>query len=76
MKSISEQEVRSWEKGIPELAGHALENAYKKALRAGSSVLEVVGNQLVESYPDGSRKVLKDLPKARYFKTGTKFRIG
>ncbi|MFW9606413.1 MAG: hypothetical protein ACMV0I_07690 [Pseudomonas sp.] len=76
MKPMTELEICSLEKGIPELACRAIENAYKKALKAGSNVLEVIGNQLVETSPDGSQKVLKELPKAREFKVGTKFRIG
>lgn len=58
------------------LACRTSENAYKKALKAGSNVLEVIGNQLVETSPDGSQKVLKELPKACEFKVGTQFRIG
>ena len=50
------------EEHIPELADSAFRQAYWKALAEGSKVLKVEDGFLIEVSPDGSKKVLKQLP--------------
>lgn len=56
---LSEQEITKLDSRLPELAGRALKNAYRRTLAAGYSVLEVANGKLVESRPDGSRREIK-----------------
>ncbi len=64
MKTLNEKSMRNLEGLIPELAEGAVKQAYLNALALGNTVIEAVNGQLVEFYPDGSSKVIKDLPKA------------
>lgn len=75
MKELSERTMRALEERIPELASGAVKQAYVQALVSGSNVLEVINGQLVESHPDGSRKVLRSLAPALRVKPGSKRRI-
>lgn len=75
MKTLSEKAMRALENSIPELASGAVKQAYVRALAAGSSVIEVIGGQLVESQPDGSHKVLKTLAPPIHVKPGSKHRV-
>jgi hypothetical protein len=45
MKTLNEKAMRALENSIPELASGAVKQAYVRALAAGSSVIEVIGNQ-------------------------------
>ena len=56
---LTEKEIQNLEKEIPNLADTAFRQAYFNALSSGSSVLIVENNELVEVFPDGSRKVIK-----------------
>ncbi|NDA91376.1 MAG: hypothetical protein EBY20_10870, partial [Alphaproteobacteria bacterium] len=56
---LTEKEIQNLEKEIPNLADTAFRQAYFNALSSGSSVLIVENNELVEIFPDGSRKVIK-----------------
>jgi len=49
------------EEHIPGLADAAVKQAYWQALATGSSVLVSEEGALVEIFPDGTRKVLKQL---------------
>lgn len=75
MKTLNEKAVRALEKNIPELAAGAVKQAYVRALAAGSSVVEVMDGQLVESRPDGSHKVLKAIEPPIHVKPGSKRRL-
>lgn len=75
MKTLNEKAMRVLEGSIPELASGAVRQAYIRALASGSTVVEVIDGQLVESRPDGSHKVLKTLPPAIPVKPGSKRRI-
>ncbi|MCL2458083.1 MAG: hypothetical protein FWF31_04395 [Desulfobulbus sp.] len=46
---------------IPELAEGAVKQAYCKNLAAGRKMVEAVNGQLIESFPDGSSRVIKPL---------------
>lgn len=61
--NINEASMRFLEENIPELADAAIKQAYWQALASGSSVLVCENDVLVETFPDGSRKVLKQLTK-------------
>jgi hypothetical protein len=61
MRQLDEQDMSYLEGRIPELAEGAIKQAYCKTLIAGGRVVEAVNGQLVESHPDGSSKVLKNL---------------
>lgn len=59
--SMTEESMRYLEEHIPILADAAVKQAYWQALATGSSVLVSEEDALVEIFPDGTRKVLKQL---------------
>lgn len=59
----SEASIEYLENHIPELADAAFRQAYWQALAAGSSVMVADGGQIVEVFPDGNRKVVKQINK-------------
>jgi hypothetical protein len=61
MRKLDEKEMSYLEGRIPELAEGAVKQAYCKTLAAGRRVVEAVNGQLVESHPDGSSKVIRNL---------------
>lgn len=61
MKELDEQAMSYLEARIPELAEGAVKQAYCNNLAAGRKVVEAVNGQLVESFPDGTSKVIKPL---------------
>jgi len=61
---LSEQSIRYLEEHIPDLAEAAFKQAYWQALADGSSVLEVDDNAIVEVFPDGTRKIIKQIGAA------------
>lgn len=63
MKPLNEKTMSYLENRIPELAEGAVKKAYCKTLASGNKVVEAVNGQLVESQPDGTHKVIKNLPK-------------
>ena len=59
----SKASIEFLENHIPELADAAFRQAYWQALAAGSSVMVADGGQIVEVFPDGDRKVVKQISK-------------
>lgn len=59
--SMTEESMRFLEEHIPDLADAAVKQAYWQALATGSSVLVSEDGELVEIFPDGTRKVVKHL---------------
>lgn len=59
---MDEKTILFLEEHIPELADVAFKQAYWQALAEGSKVLKVENNCLVEVSPDGSPKMIKELP--------------
>jgi len=57
----TEKELDFLENHIPALAQNALNKAYVDALSRGSSVLETIGNHIVEIFPDGTKKIIKTI---------------
>ncbi len=58
---LSEKALDYLEEHIPELAEVAFKQAYWAALASGSSVLMSENDDLVEIFPDGTRKFIKRL---------------
>jgi hypothetical protein len=61
MEKLDEETVSNLERRIPELAEGAVRQAYSKTLASGRKVVEAINGQLIESHPDGSSRVLKDI---------------
>ena len=61
---LSEEAMSFLEEHIPELADVAFKQAYWSALASGSSVLVSENGDLVEVFPDGKHKFIKQLPPA------------
>ncbi len=57
----NEASMRFLEDHIPDLADAAFTQAYWQALANGSSVLKVEQGEIIEVFPDGSRKVIKQI---------------
>lgn len=72
---MNEATITYLEEHIPELADAATKQAYWQTLAFGDSVVELENNQLVEVFPDGSRKVLKTMPPAVPVVRGQKMRL-
>ncbi len=61
--SLNEDAMRFLEEHIPELADVAFKQAYWAALASGNSVLISENGKLLEIFPDGKRKFIKNLPQ-------------
>ena len=72
---MDEKTIDFLEKHIPEMAEAAVTEAYWAALASGHKVLEIVGNNLVETSPDGTKKVIESLPPRKRVKKGQKLII-
>jgi hypothetical protein len=57
----NEQSMQFLEEHIPDLADAAFTQAYWQALATGSSVLKVKHGEIIEVFPDGSRKTIKKI---------------
>ncbi len=73
--NTQEKTIQYLEEHIPELANVASKQAYWQALAAGSSVLERDNDNLVEVFPDGTRKVIKPLPSLTPTQPGQRLEI-
>ena len=73
--TLSEKELDYLEEHIPELAEAAFKQAYWAALASGSSVLMSENGNLVEVFPDGTRKIIKPLPPSTPVTPGQKLSI-
>ncbi|MGD0959496.1 MAG: hypothetical protein ABSB19_06790 [Methylomonas sp.] len=60
---ISEESIEFLENHIPDIADAAFKQAYWQALATGSSVLVAEDGQIIEVFPDGGRKVIKQIAK-------------
>ena len=68
--TMTEESMRFLEEHIPDLADAAVKQAYWQALATGSSVLVSEDGQLVEKFPDGTRKVVKQLEPQTFVMVG------
>jgi hypothetical protein len=71
MKS-NEKVIDYLEEKIPELAELAIKQAYWQALASGSSVLEIENDTLIESFPDGTKRIVKHIEPFTPVKRGAK----
>ena len=63
---LSEKEIDFLEQQIPELAALATRKAYWDALSSGQSVMIAEDGKLIEVFPDGSKKFIKNIaPRVR-----------
>ena len=62
--ALSKEAISFLEEHIPELADVAFKQAYWAALASGSSVLVSKNGNLVEIFPDGKHKFIKQLSSA------------
>lgn len=69
---LSEEAMQCLERSIPELAERAFQRAYQLALSSEGKVLEAVNGKLVETYADGSQRVIKNLRQPIPVIPGTK----
>ncbi len=72
---LSEEALDYLEEHIPELAEAAFKQAYWAALATGSSVLVSENGSLIEVFPNGKRKFIKELPPWTPVKRGQKLKI-
>lgn len=72
---MTEEAMTFLEEHIPELAETAIKQAYWRALASGSSVLEVENDELVEVFPDGTRKFIKKVKPSMKIPPGTRLII-
>ena len=68
----NEKSLQFLEEHIPDLASAAFTQAYWQALAEGSSVLKVEIDTIVEIFPDGSRKLIKQIKAATPVTPGQK----
>lgn len=71
--ALSEKAMSFLEEHIPELAEAAFKQAYLAALASGSSVLISENGNLVEIFPDGTKKFIKKLPPSTPVTPGQRF---
>ncbi len=63
MEKLDDKTLDFLEQQIPDLAAAAVTIAYNETLAAGLSVLQVEGDELIEQFPDGSKRVVKKLKR-------------
>ena len=73
--SLTEASIRFLEENIPILAEAALKQAYWQALASGSSVLICEDDALIEIFPDGTKKILKQLEPQSSFTVGQRLEL-
>lgn len=73
--ALNEKEMTFLESHIPELTEKATQRAYFEALAAGHSVVVSEGDQIIEVFPDGTRKVVKQLLNATVRATRKTYKI-
>lgn len=73
--ALSEEAMTYLEEHIPELAEPAFKQAYWAALASGSTVLISEDDNLVEIFPDGTKKFIKKLPPSTAVTPGQRFML-
>ena len=75
--AMSEESMQRMEALIPKLAHIAVLRARRQALAASGKVVEARNGQLIESYSDGTVRVIRAIAKTMVVAMGTKrFRTG
>lgn len=65
MKKLDEKTLDFLEQQIPDLMAAAITVAYNDALARGESVLQVEGDELIEQFPDGSKRFIEKIETRR-----------
>lgn len=60
-KKLTESEIQNLEEQFPYIAETSVKQAYFDALSSGNSVLIVENNNLIEVFPDGTKKIIKEM---------------
>lgn len=71
----SNKELDFLEEGIPALAQAAVTIARHEALSSGLSVLEVEEGNIVEVFPDGSKRIIKPIERGVALPKGTRLML-
>jgi len=58
---LTEKAMTYLEERIPELAGNASNQAFLETLAAGETVLIAEDGNIIEVFPDGTRKVIRKI---------------
>lgn len=72
---LSEEEIGERERRIPELAAVAFAKAYRRTLAAGQSLLVSDNGFIWEVFPDGTRKMIKQIEPPMPVVKGSKLKI-
>jgi hypothetical protein len=72
---LREEEIDELERRIPEWAGVAFAQAYRRTLAAGHSVLVSDDGIIYEVFPDGTRKKIKQIESPTRMVKGSRWRI-
>jgi hypothetical protein len=73
--SDDEKAFRKLEEELPAKASDVFAAARARALAAGHSVVESRNKFIYEVFPDGQKKVLKQIKPSRKYRAGQKFII-
>ncbi|MEI6537356.1 MAG: hypothetical protein WCN98_18580, partial [Verrucomicrobiaceae bacterium] len=71
----SESQLRAIENAYPSLSGIAFATAREQTLAAGQSVLQSEGAVIFEVFPDGRKKVVKQIEPPTPVERGRKIQI-
>jgi hypothetical protein len=74
-RPLDEQQIDQLELRFPPASGVAFSQAYRQAVSAGLSVLISDRGKIVEVFPDGTRKTVKDIEPPTTAQPGQKFTI-
>ena len=65
MEKLDDKTLDFLEEQIPDLMAAAVTVAYHNALAAGHSVVLVEGDDLIEQFPDGTKRFIEKLESGR-----------
>ena len=72
---MTEESMKDQEARIPRMAADAFRQAQAQALKASGKVMRAVNGQLVETFADGSEKVVRDIHRPVHVTMGAKFKL-
>ena len=72
---LDDEAIDYLEQFIPELAALATRQAYLQALASGQSVLIAENGQLIEIFPNGTKKLIKEIEHRKTAIVGNKIKI-
>ena len=72
---LNDKMIDYLEEHLPELMATATKQAYWQTLASGQSVLIAENGKLIEVFPDGTKKFVKDIIKPQSATIGEKIRL-